>query len=578
MNLHQNEWIVRNCNKEAAQRIKQIYKYNDVTCRWIATRIQDDEEKLSHWIEPKLQKLGDPYLLTGAEEAAEKLAHNIHAQSRFLIYSDYDVDGITSASLFYRTLRDLGAKNIECFIPDRIEEGYGLSSSGWARAGKDSTPEFIIILDCGTHSEEVVATIKRESGADGIIIDHHHALKKPDLPEGWMIINPHLPETLQEEYQLFCTAGLSFKVIHSLIKKLEEQNYGAREMVELKDLLDLVAVGTISDLVPLTEENRILTRAGLHCLGRTRNLGLRALLEISSISTDKPIDSSDVAFRIGPRINAGGRVEDPKLPLNLLLTDDIRASYDLAQKLNTINDKRKSIEKKVYLEASARVETELPYGVVLGDKMWHPGVVGIVAGRLARDLHRPTIILGWDGKNYKGSSRSITGIDLMQVMKHCEVKPEKWGGHPMAMGLTLHPKTLESFQKAFARAVEIHCEGKLPHNETRLDTWATPEELDHRCFMEIENLGPYGMGNPLPKIGITKVVLQEAPHVFGKEHIRFPLVGSQGVEVVGWRMHDSDLPLGKPIDLAVRLQRNFWKNREFLQAELQDWRISPGEM
>jgi len=454
-----------------------------------------------------------------------------------------------------------------------MQEGYGLSQAAVERSFSQIQPQLLVILDCGTRSEEQLAWISKQ-GTQTVVVDHHSREDQPTLPSDCILINPHLPEQEQSEFQSHCTVGLVFKLVHSILRFSEKNFGGAREKVNLKELLDLVALGTVADLVPLRNENRIFVHHGLKRLGKTSNCGLRALLQVADVDVNNPLSSTDIGFRLGPRINAGGRIETGTIALDLLQTKDNRLAFDIARKLDAINSERRSIERKVAEQATHDIGDTPKSGIVVWNREWHPGVVGIVAGRLARSYHRPSIVLGWDGKTFKGSGRGIPGLDLLAIMAGCEVQPTQWGGHPMAMGMSIDEDVMDDFAEAFSRAVDESCGGVLPPKRLRIDGVADVSAINRQQVLEIEALGPFGQENPEPILKIANIRLEAPPKLMGREHIRFDLPGSRGIQVIGWRMADRMPPTGEMIDLAMKLSRSWWRGRESVRGELVDWRPS----
>lgn len=522
------------------------------------------------FLEPRLAALTDPFAIAHLQEAAERMVRFLQADGRLLIYCDYDVDGTTSAALMARLLAEAGWQ-VEVFAPMRMEEGYGLSRTALERALSQHQPGMVLALDCGTRSDDEVAWLNAQ-GIEVIIIDHH--TREDALPagvrEGCVLVNPHLYDPPQAAYAHLCTAGLAFKLAHGVLKVLQWDDPSIANRIRLRDYLDLVAVGTVCDLVPLRAENRTLTLHGMRVLQRRQRAGLTALLTVSGMKTEEPVNPEAIGFRIGPRINAGGRIEDASMPIELLITDEHRRASELAAQLDQLNRERQQIERRMFLEAESRLQGELPAGVVLWDENWHPGVVGIVAGRVARAYHRPCLILGWDGDRYKGSGRSVEGVSLMEVLPHCDSWIEQWGGHPAAAGLTINPDHLHELASAFASAVDKVCPQGLSGPTLRLSAWIGEGEPVADVFGIVSQLEPFGMNNPLPVFGMRAVVLP-AVEKFGQGHLRFKL--PQGnIPVIAWNGAEDAPPVREPIDLALRPKRDFWNGREILRFELVDWR------
>ncbi|HTO02662.1 MAG TPA: DHHA1 domain-containing protein, partial [Opitutus sp.] len=451
----------------------------------------------------------------------------------------------------------------------------GLSRSAIDRALEGGKPDLFIVLDCGTNSHEEVAYL-RSQGIDVIVLDHH---RSKEAPLDGMLINPHVhvDETGSDgAWRHLCTVGLVFKLAHGLLKQLRAENHPVAFRIKLRDHLDLVALGTVADLVPLTGENRILARHGLAILQESRRPGLRALMEIAGVKPANGISPVDISFRLGPRINASGRLADAALSVELLLSEDEAFCQETAQQLDAFNRERQDIERKITEEAERMIETDyanLP-GIVLFSEAWHPGVVGIVAGRVTRKYNRPCVVLGNEGDMAKGSGRSIDGVNLVEVLGTCCEQLTSWGGHPMAVGIALRKEHLPEFRERFAQAVCDHAGSDIAECRLDLAAWLEPEQISPRLMEELDRLHPFGQGNPEPTFGVRGVILQSKPEVFKAAHFRFQFDDGRGRRLhgVAWKMAGRIPPVGVPIDLAVELKWNFFNDRKFLQLCLIDWR------
>jgi single-stranded-DNA-specific exonuclease len=440
-------------------------------------------------------------------------------------------------------------------------------------------PALFIALDCGTNSHEEVAYLVGQ-GIDVLVVDHHRSKEKP-LQQG-LLINPHVEiagGSAQPAWQHLCTVGLVFKLMHGLLKQLRLENHPVAARVKLKDHLDLVAMGTIADLVPLLGENRILAKNGLRILQETARPGLRALMEVSGISNTQQIQPMDISFRLGPRINASGRLADAALSVELLLSEDATFARDTAQQLDQFNRERQDIERKITEEAERMIEENYlqDAGIVLFSEAWHPGVVGIVAGRVTRHYNRPCIVLGNEGDMAKGSGRSVDGINLVEILARCPEGLTSWGGHPMAVGVSLPKVELAGFRGRFAMAVRDQVGPGLAEAHLAIAAWLTPDQIHEGLMDELDTLHPFGQGNPEPVFGLTQVVFRRRPEVFKIRHFRFWLEDTRGRALggVAWKMADRVPPVGVPLNLAVELNWNYFNDRKMLQLELIDWRVAP---
>lgn len=535
-----------------------------------------DPIEAQEFLDPKLASLEDPFKLTNMSLVIDRIFQAIDNKDTITIVGDYDVDGVTSTTLLVTILKKLNLKT-HFFIPRRMEDGYGLSHSIIERALSESTPQLFIALDCGTNSHEE-ADYLHQKGIDLIIIDHHKS--KESLPKNALLINPHVFDGDDKPWSQLCTVGLVFKLIHALFKKLKEKQHPLAEKTKLRDYLDLVAMGTVADLVILSQENRILTSHGLRMINNASRPGVRALCKVSGLNLGQEMKPSDVAFRLGPRINASGRLADATLPVKMLLSDSEEESKRVAQELDTMNKERQDIERLVIIEAEKIVEKEKQHethSIVLYGPSWHSGVVGIVAGRVARSYHRPSIVLGKEGKLAKGSGRSIPGIDLIKALTTCEDILESWGGHPMAAGIALFPENLEEFKTRFEDGINAQLTNSIPEPTLEIAEWIPLNALNSHFLYELDKLHPFGNGNPEPVFGLEKVILNDPPSVFAKDHFRFrvnPQNDLSAIDGIAWKMADNIPPHNKPIDLAVKFGWNNWNGNKYPQLQLIDWRFS----
>jgi single-stranded-DNA-specific exonuclease len=391
------------------------------------------------------------------EATVDRLLLAVDRGEQILLFGDYDVDGVTSSVLLYHVLKALGA-DVHCHIPHRTEEGYGLTPEGLECCLSRYTPRLLVALDCGTSSIEEVRELNTR-GIDVLVIDHHEPLA--ELPACVALVNPKADPANNGAYQYLCTVGICFKVAHGLLKRRRT------EAIDLRDTLDLVALGTVADLVPLVEDNRVLVDKGLGQLARTRWDGLRALLEISGVT--HPASTTDISFKLAPRLNAAGRLGTAYESFTLLTSNARAEVFERLQSLENQNNQRKLVVEAVLQQAEARF-LESPRGleshaIVVGDEAWHPGVIGIVASKLVQKYHRPTIVIGFDEHGVgKGSGRSVPGFRLVENLRACRSHLIKCGGHEMAAGLSLHKGCLEAFSEAFERCVAAFGAGRGPVN------------------------------------------------------------------------------------------------------------------
>jgi single-stranded-DNA-specific exonuclease len=565
------DWTTPETDEALAEELAQGLGVSK-TCGRLLTQIGlRSKESAEDFLRPRLAHLDNPFALTNLEQAAERIVAAVNRAEDVVVFGDYDVDGITSTVQLIGMLQRLGLKPRFC-IPLRLDEGYGLSREAINRVFDGRLPQLFIALDCGTNAHEPVAYLT-DLGIDVIVVDHHQAKEQP--VSGCTLVNPHVLDTEDAPWRDLCTAGLVFKLLHGILRKLREVDDARVKTIQLKDTLDLVALGTIADLVPLHRENRILSWYGLRHLRANGRTGIRALAEVSGLDNVGEMSSADISFKLGPRINACGRLGDATRPIELLLGEDADICREVAHELDALNKERQGIERAITATAETRAEKEfanLP-GVVLYGEDWHPGVVGIVASRVSRHLHKPTVILGAEAEMAHGSGRSVAHVDLVAVFHRCAHLLDHWGGHPMAAGVSLKAKNVAAFTRCFnASLLELYPDG-LPEPSLTVATWLEPEELNSALLTELERLHPFGQANPEPVFGVRAIQLAEAPQLFGKGNFRFRLsVGTgRGIAGIAWGFQQAPEP-GQPIDVALRFAWNHWRGRRSPQVTLVDWK------
>ncbi|MEI6148287.1 MAG: single-stranded-DNA-specific exonuclease RecJ [bacterium] len=528
--------------------------------------------EVDQFLKPRLSALQDPFLLPGMDRAVDRIWAAIRAKETIVVYGDYDVDGVTSAALMVLILGRLGAQ-VSCCLPNRIEEGYGLSAEALERCIQSAHPRLIVTTDCGSGSADVIA-MAHQAGIDVVVTDHHEVDRAP--AGAVAVVNPKLGDNLSA--RMLAGVGVAFKVCHALLRVGRERRMAAAEAVDLRDYLDLVALGTIADVVPMLDENRILTRHGLSRLNITNRVGLRALADVAGVRGE--MGSYHVGFVLGPRINAVGRMGNAEAALELLLTEEVSRARELASSLDTSNRERKRIETGMIDTAIARIDAYFDpaahYGIVVGETGWHVGVVGIVASRLAAHYDRPAVVVGFDEAGVgRGSCRSIPGFDLVMGLKCCERHLDRFGGHAMAAGLEMSRDNFDRFCETFHQACKDSLEGRDLAPTLDLDAWVSLDEATDPQFMQTLNqMAPFGEGNPEPVWGLRGVRLIGAPRILKERHLKMMVgVGSRQCEAIGFGMGEREVPSGE-LDLAFVLRENNYMGRTSLQLQLQDFRPS----
>ena len=511
------------------------------------------------FLSPKLKRLSDPFLLPEMRAAVDRTLAAIDRNERIVLYGDYDVDGVTSLALLVRLLQAYGATP-EAFLPSRIDEGYGLSPEGVARCVETSAPQLLIAVDCGTSSAAEIALLTAQN-VDVIVMDHHECPES--LPLCTALVNPKR-EDAEGDFQYLCSAGLIFKFCHALLKTRALPGF------DLREHLDLVALATVADIVPLIGENRVLVYKGLEVMAQTRWAGVRALMEVAAVGT--PLTPGDVGFKLGPRLNASGRLGTARESLELLLTDDPARARSLALDLDAHNRERQRVEKTTVTEAEAQIEFDpaRDAAIVVGAPGWHPGVLGIVAARICRQHHRPTLVIGFDENGLgKGSGRGIAGFSLVEALRQCGPLLEKFGGHAMAAGLALRQERFEVFRNAFKACARAMLTDEDLAPRVTLDCEVALSEIDLDFLAVHERLQPFGMGNAQPLFLARGVEPLSEPVVLKEKHLRLAIGQNKARhETIFFNGAAEPLPR-PPWDIAFRIERNEWRGRVSVQIQIQ---------
>lgn len=516
------------------------------------------------FLRPALDELADPLSLAGLGDAVRIIVEAVQQKSTILVHGDYDVDGQCATALLTRALRAAGARVIP-FVPHRLRDGYDLGPAGLTEALKQGAG-LIITCDCGITAVSTVERAKA-AGLRVVVTDHH--LPGPVLPPADALIDPQQPIDRSGLTQL-CGTGIAFKLVQALVPAL---NLPANLPFHL---LDLVALATVADIVPLTGENRILVRHGLKVLSNTRWPGLQALVRVSGLS-HREIRAGQVGFVLAPRLNAAGRVGDANEGLKLLLTDDPVEAERLALRLEGMNTERQALDQRILDEAIEQVERQCDpvrhAGLVLASDDWHPGVVGIVASRVVERYGRPTFLIAFDGDTGKGSGRSISRFNLHAALHRCGDLLERFGGHHMAAGLTLKRSQLEAFRERFAEIAREELTVEELGPEQRVDLVVGMDDISDDLERLCRHLEPCGMGNPSPVFGARGVRLEGMRRV-GQNHLKATIAGADsrlGAIGFGWADRAAWLnPADREasVDVAFRLEQNEYQGSVSLQARI----------
>ncbi len=518
------------------------------------------------YLKPQWSDLEDPFLLPGVDEASERISFALRVGERMMIFGDYDVDGLTATALLSYVLKGFGGE-VTTYIPNRLMEGYGLSLEG-IQAAMDRGVNLLITVDCGiTASPEV--KMARELGIEVIVTDHHYP--QEEFPPALVVIDPKAGKEPYRGGEL-AGVGVAFKLAQGIYRKLGENDQ------PLQDHLDLVALGTVADMVPLTLENRILAKQGLKMLAHTDKPGLRGLIDGAGLSNRGRITTYDIGFILGPRINAAGRLGDAQRALRLLTVQDEDEVEGIAQVLEEENDRRRRIEEETLRQARDLIKEEYDLsqakGLVLASKEWHPGVLGIVASKLVEEFGKPTVLLALDGDQWKGSARSILGFHLFEALKRCKNELLSFGGHRYAGGLSLRKEDLLRFKERFLGIANglLSPEDLIPL--LKIDSEVNLAEVDGRWVKLLRYMEPFGPENPRPLFLGRSLEVVGYPRVVGENHLKFKVRSGQKVfEVLAFRQGEylRSLETGRrDLSIVFSLLEDVWNGMAKIQLRAKD--------
>jgi single-stranded-DNA-specific exonuclease len=531
-----------------------------------------EPDSIRQFLEPRLKHLADPFLLPDMERAVERLFRAREKGEGLVVFGDYDVDGVSATALLSEVLTALGWK-VRHYVPRRLEEGYGLSRSGVENCLAEHPVSLLLAVDCGSTAVDSISWLGKQ-GVDVLVLDHHQVSDPP--PPAAALVNPQRAAPEAPSYRELCSVGLAFKLAHALVKRGRERGEQHACAFDLRPYLDLVALGTIADLVPLTGENRILVSAGLGWLNRTDRPGLKALRDVAQIT--RPIAGYEVGFQLAPRLNAAGRLEDAQEALRLLLAPDATSAEPIARRLDAHNRERQQIERNIVSEVAgairARFDPLKDYVIVEGQLLWHVGVVGIVASRILHEFYRPTIILGGDAREWRGSGRSIEGFDLAAALRECGDLLLRHGGHAMAAGLSIAPDRVDAFRSRLNALARRTLKPEQLQPSLRLDAEVTAGGLTLEQVRELGRLEQTGIGNPPVQLYTRNLTHQRPLLRMGseKQHVKMWVTdGRTAHEAVWWGAGNGLLPVGR-FDLAFAPRMNEFNGRTAVQWAVLDWR------
>ncbi|MBU2576347.1 MAG: single-stranded-DNA-specific exonuclease RecJ [Nanoarchaeota archaeon] len=559
-------WNYIENNEKSANKLIKKLGVSPIVANLLTNRGIVDPEEAEKFLKCDLKDLHDSNLLKGMVKGIKRVKNAIESKEKILIFGDFDVDGVTSTTILTKVIRILNG-DVSYYFPNRLTEGYGLNKKAIDKAKEDGI-DLIITVDCGITANDQV-DYANENGIDVIIIDHHEQIG--EIPKAISVIDPK-QKGCKYPYKKLAAVGVVFKFIQALIKEFDSD-------FNVFSLLDFVCLGTVADMVPLDGENRIIVKNGLRELTHTKNLGLKALIEVSDLN-DKEINSGHISFRLGPRINSSGRLESADKVMQLFDTESIQEAKDIAEKLNKQNIERQYIQQETFDQAVKKIEKEIDLEkdncIILSEKGWHRGVIGIVASKIIEKYYRPTILITIDKKGMgHGSGRSIPNFHLLNAMNSSKKWMENYGGHSQAAGLDIKEENIEGLRKEINdySKDKLTKQDLIPH--LNIDARLNLDQINFKLIEEVHQLFPYGMGNPRPTFSTNNLRLMDEPKILKEKHLKLYVEDStaEDIEAIGFGMSSFKEDVIKNngnINIAYFPEINEWNGDVSLQLGLKD--------
>ena len=559
-----NKWIVKEINNEKVELLKEKFNLSNLVAKILSNRNilerEMQEDDIKKFLNPTRDDFYDPFLLPDMEQAIERIEQAINNNEKILIYGDYDADGITSTTILIKFFKEIGVE-VDKYIPNRLEEGYGINNKALEEI-KNRGIDLIITVDTGITANDQVK-YANELGLDVIITDHHEP--SDEIPKAVAVIDAKRKNN-QYPFNQLAGCGIAFKLTQaiSIKRKLDLSKY-------LKNL-DIVSIGTISDLVPLVDENRVIVKLGLMLVKQTKNIGLRKLLLKSQL---KEVDSTSISFGITPRINAAGRLGNQYDALNLFITEDVKEAERLSEVLNSYNIERQKIGNKIYEEAISQLKDEEKNCIILGKEDWHHGVIGIVSSKITEKFNKPSILLCFEDNIAKGSGRSVQGFDLYKAISSTKEYLLGFGGHTMACGLSLTVKNFEKFKKEITKYIDENLDISKLEKEIYIDEILTIDDLDIEKIKELKSLEPFGEENPEPIIMYENVEINGIRTLSENKHLKLSLKKNDKIiDAIGFNLGElaEKYKIGDTIDIVGNIEINSFNGKDLIQIRLIDIR------
>ncbi len=572
------KWILTDPETGLVDGLRDQLGLSPLIAKLMVNRDLADPEAARFFLDAQLENVHDPFLMRGMDVAVRRIVRAIQNNETITVYGDYDVDGVTSAALMVHFFRELNAP-FDFYLPNRMKEGYGLNEKALETI-KARGCSLVITADTGITALSQVAHANK-IGMEVIVTDHHQ-LAEEGLPDALAVLNPHQPDC-NYPFKFLSGVGIVFKLAAGIRRGLLDAGWEADRLPNLKQHLDLFALGTIADMAPLVDENHVLTSHGLEALRNSVKPGVVALKSV--VGVDGKVDSSSVGFGMGPRLNAAGRLGQPDRGLHLLVSSDLNEAMEMAKSLDALNEERKETQKWCVEEAEYLLERQVDLDnenvIVLASENFHQGVIGIVASKLAEKFYRPAILIALEKGKGKGSARSIPAFNLVKALNQCADHLIQFGGHAYAAGLNIEEGRVDDFRKAMNRVGDEFLTEEALMPELKMDATLTMPDITQELFKEIEMLEPFGQMNKVP-VFISREVRARDVRFVGKEanHVRFrALQGGQFRNVIGFNLAHAfqSIDADEPIDLVYELRRNTYNGRNSIEMKLLDLRNSTDE-
>ncbi len=561
-------WEKRNNAQEnKITKLSQSLGISEVLSTVLVNRGMTDEDEIMRFLYPDLKDMPSPFLIEGMEKAVNRIISALQKHEKIMLYGDYDVDGISSVSIVYLFLKSVGAA-VGYYIPSRLKEGYGLNKESIKKIINGGY-SLLITLDCGISNAEEIA-FARQNSMDTIIVDHHEI---PDTrPPAYEILDPK--DSGIKDINILAGVGVAFNLLMGLRSTMKKEGFfNSMNMPNLKHYLDLVVLGTIADIVPFTGENRIIVSTGIKVLSGSARQGIQAIKEVSSVSGDTT-RTADVSFRIAPRINAAGRLDDPAIGVQLLTTDNPVLANKLAKALDKINSNRQLIEQKIFKDALELINKDMVMkkskGIVLASEEWHPGVIGVVASKLVEAYYKPTILISLNSDVGKGSARSIQSIHIYETLKSLSEYLVGFGGHKLAAGLVIKADKLDVFRNNFFKLLDMTITGDMMTPILTIDGVLKLKQITKKVSDELKLMMPYGTGNAEPVFVSYGVKLKD-PVLLKHNVLRCKAIQDDtSIGVVAFNTVDSIDNLPKHANIAYYIRNNSFNGKDTVELVLKD--------